>query len=87
MGCILARFAGHSEEKGEGIVPDQELTRLMSTLARLTNPRCTLPRAKALEKAYRRIRSYALDRGLTEEWCDGVLLLFLDRSTNAYAAA
>lgn len=88
MGCILARFAGgHEAKREERGVPDHELTSLMSTLARLTHPRCSTPRAKALEKAYRRIRSYALERGLPEEWCDRVLLLFLDRSTDAYAPA
>lgn len=61
--------------------------RLMSTVARLTSPRCSTPRVDALRKAYRRIRDYASQRGLTEEWCDGVMLLFLDRSTDAYAAA
>jgi hypothetical protein len=59
----------------------------VSTVARLTHPRCSTPRADALRKAYRRIRNYALQRGLTEEWCDRVMLMFLDRSTNAYAAA
>jgi hypothetical protein len=59
----------------------------MSTLARLTHPRCSTPRTEALGKAYRRIRNYAAQRGLTEEWCDRVLLVFLDRSTDAFAAA
>jgi hypothetical protein len=68
-------------------MPDQELTRLMTTLARLTHPRCSTPRADALRKAYVRIRRYAAHRGLGEEWCDRVLLLFLDRTTHAYAAA
>lgn len=68
-------------------MPDYELVRLMSTLARLTHPRCSTPRAEALRTAYGRLRRYAAQRGLTEEWCDGVLLLFLDRSTHAYAAA
>jgi hypothetical protein len=68
-------------------MPDNELLRLMSSLARLTHPRCSTPRVDALRKAYRRIRSYAVARGLDEEWCDCVLLLFLDRSTDAYAAA
>jgi hypothetical protein len=68
-------------------MPDHELTRLMSTLARLTHPRCSTPRADALRKAYQRIRRYADHRGLGEEWCDRVLLLFLDRTTHAYAAA
>ena len=68
-------------------MPDDELMGLMSTLARLTHPRCSTPRVDALRKAYTRIRRYAGQRGLTEEWCDRVLLVFLDRSTNAYAAA
>jgi len=68
-------------------MPDHELTKLMSTLARLTNPRCSTPRVDALRVAYRRIRRYADHRGLGEEWCDRVLLVFLDRATNAYAAA
>jgi hypothetical protein len=68
-------------------MPDHELTMLMSTLARLTHPRCATPRADALRKAYDRIRRYATRRGLDEEWCDRVLLLFLDRTTHAYAAA
>jgi hypothetical protein len=68
-------------------MPDHELLRLMSSLARLTHPRCSTPRVDALRMAYRRIRSYAVDRGLDEEWCDRVLLLFLDRSSDAYAAA
>lgn len=68
-------------------MPDDELLGLVSTVARLTHPRCSTPRADALRKAYRRIRNYALQRGLTEEWCDRVMLMFLDRSTNAYAAA
>jgi hypothetical protein len=68
-------------------MPDHELTRLMSTLARLTHPRCSTPRPDALRKAYERIRRYAAHRGLDEEWCDRVLLLFLDRTTYAYAAA
>jgi hypothetical protein len=68
-------------------MPDYELLRLMSSLARLTHPRCSTPRVDALRKAYRRIRRYAVVRGLDEEWCDRVLLLFLDRSSDAYAAA
>jgi hypothetical protein len=68
-------------------MPDDELMGLMSTLARLTHPRSATPRVVALRKAYRRIRGYARQRGLTEEWCDRVMLVFLDRSTNAYAAA
>ena len=68
-------------------MPDDELLGLVSTVARLTHPRCQTPRADALRKAHRRIRSYAIQRGLTEEWCDRVMLMFLDRSTNAYAAA
>ena len=68
-------------------MPDDELMGLMSTLARLTHPRCSTPRVDALRKAHTRIRRYAAQRGLTEEWCDRVLLVFLDRSTNAYAAA
>ena len=68
-------------------MPDHELVRLMSTLSRLTHPRCSTPRAEALGKAYRRIRSYAAQRGMSEEWCDRVLLLFLDRSSDAFAAA
>jgi hypothetical protein len=68
-------------------MPDHELVRLMSTLARLTHPRCPRARADALRKAHRRIRSYAVERGLSEEWCDRVFLIFLDRSTDAYAAA
>ncbi len=67
-------------------MPDHELTRLMSTLARLTNPRCSTPRPDALRVAYRR-RRYADRRGLGEEWCDRVLLPLLDRTTDAYAAA
>lgn len=59
----------------------------MSTLAHLTHPRCSTPRVEALGKAYRRIRGYAAQRGLTEEWCDRVFLVFLDRSTDAFAAA
>ena len=68
-------------------MPDHELMGLMSTVARLTRPRCSTPRAVALRKAYGRIRSYAVQRGLSEEWCDRVLLMFLDRSTDAYAPA
>jgi hypothetical protein len=64
-------------------MPDHELTSLMSTLARLTHPRCSTPRAEALRAAHRRIRRYADHRGLGEEWCDRVLLLFLDRTTHA----
>ena len=67
-------------------MPDDELMGLMSTLARLTHPRCSTPRSVALQKAYRRIRSYAARRGLSEEWCDHVLLVFLDR-TYAHASA
>jgi hypothetical protein len=68
-------------------MPDDELLGLVSTLSRLTHPRCATPRVDALRKAHRRIRNYAVQRGLTEEWCDRVMLMFLDRSTNAYAAA
>jgi len=68
-------------------MPDEELLGLVSTLARLTHPRCATPRVDALRKAHGRLRNYAVQRGLTEEWCDRVLLMFLDRTTNAYAAA
>jgi hypothetical protein len=68
-------------------MPDEELLGLVSALARLTNPRCATPRVDALRKAHRRLRNYAIQRGLTEEWCDRVLLMFLDRTTNAYAPA
>lgn len=68
-------------------MPDHELTTLMSTLARLTNPRCSTPRADALRKAYQRIRRYADHQGLGEEWCDRVLLMFLDRTTYVHAPA
>jgi hypothetical protein len=68
-------------------MPDHELVRLMSTLARLTHPRHTAPRAEALGAAYRRIRRYAAACGKSEDWCDGVLLIFLDRNRDAYAAA
>ena len=68
-------------------MPDHELVRLMSTLARLTHPRSTSPRADALGAAYRRIRRYAESTGKTEEWCDCVLLIFLDRNRDAYVAA
>jgi hypothetical protein len=60
---------------------------LVSTVARLTHPRCPMSRAHALRKAHQRIRNYAAQRGMSEEWCDRVFLLFLDRSTDAYAAA
>ena len=68
-------------------MPDDELLGLVSTLSRLTHPRFATPRVDALRKAHRRIRNYAVQRGLSEEWCDRVMLMFLDRSTNAYAAA
>lgn len=68
-------------------MPDHELVSLMSTLARLTHRRSTVPRADALGKAYRRLRRYAARTGLGEEWCDAVLLVFLDRNRDAYAAA
>ena len=68
-------------------MPDPELVRLMSALARLTHPRSRTPRAEALGNAYRRIRSYAAPRGKSEEWCDRVLLEFLDKNRHAYAAA
>lgn len=68
-------------------MPDPELVRLMSTLARLTHPRSALPRAEALGNAYRRIRNYAAPRGKSEAWCDSVLLVFLERNRSAYAAA
>jgi hypothetical protein len=68
-------------------MPDRELISLMSTLARLTHPRSSTPRADALKDAYRRIRRYAAPRGKSEEWCDCVLLIFLDRNRHAYAAA
>ena len=45
-------------------MPDDELLGLVSTLSRLTHPRCATPRVDALRKAYRRIRTYALQRGL-----------------------
>jgi hypothetical protein len=73
--------------KEEAPVPDHDLMSLVSTVARLTHPRCPTPRAQALGKAHRRIRSYAARRGMSEEWCDRVFMLFLDRSTDAYAAA
>jgi len=68
-------------------MPDSELVSLMSTLARLTHPRSTTPRAEGLGAAYRRLRRYARMRGMSEEWCDHVLLIFLDRNRYAYAAA
>jgi hypothetical protein len=68
-------------------VPDRDLMRLMSTVARLTHPRCRMSRPEALGKAHQRIRTYAAQRGMSEEWCDRVFLLFLDRSIDAYAAA
>jgi hypothetical protein len=74
-------------EKGEAEVPDHDLVRLMSTVARLTHPRCKVPRAQALGKAHERIRRFAAEQGMSEEWCDRVFMLFLDRSTDAYAAA
>jgi hypothetical protein len=87
MGCILARFANGQAKERRGEMPDNELLGLVSSLARLTHPRCSTPRVDALRKAQRRIRRYAAARGLGEEWCDRVLLLFLDRSSDAYAAA
>ena len=68
-------------------MPDHDLVRLMSTIARLTHPRCPAGRAEALGRAHRRIRDYAALRGMSEEWCDRVFMLFLDRSTDAYAPA
>ena len=61
-------------------MPDDELLGLVSTLSRLTHPRCATPRVDALRKAYRRIRNYAIQRGLTEEWCDRVMLMFAGES-------
>jgi hypothetical protein len=68
-------------------MPDYELVSLMSILARLTHPRSSTPRADALGTAYRRLRRYAASKGESEEWCDRVLLIFLDRNRDAYAAA
>ena len=68
-------------------MPDQELVSLMSTLARLTNPRSPVPRVKALATAHRRLRGYALRHRKSEEWCDHVFLLFFDRSHGVFAAA
>lgn len=68
-------------------MPDHELVSLMSTLARLTHPRSSTPRAEALGRAYRRIQNYAAPRGKSEEWCDSVFLIFLDGNRDAYAAA
>ena len=68
-------------------MPDNELINLMSLLARLTHPRSSTPRAEALGHAYRRVSNYAARRGESEEWCDRVLLVFLDSNRRAYAAA
>ena len=68
-------------------MPDHDLVSLMSTLARLTHRRSTIPRVDALGKAYRRLRRYAARTGMSEEWCDAVFLIFLDRNRDAYAAA
>ena len=68
-------------------MPDHDLVRLMSTVARLTHPRCNVPRVQALRKAHERIRGFAAEQGMTEEWCDRVFMLFLDRTIDAYAAA
>jgi len=54
-----------------------ELVELMSDLARLTSRRSATPRRVALRVAHRKIREYAMTRGLAETWCDSVLLLFL----------
>jgi hypothetical protein len=88
MGCILARFVGRqtNDERGENM-PDHELVSLMSALARLTHPRSSTPRAEALGAAYRRLRRFAAAQGESDDWCDRVLLIFLDRNRDAYAAA
>jgi hypothetical protein len=54
-----------------------ELVELMGELARLLSKRSSTPRRDALRIAHRRIRRYALLRGLDETWCDAVMLQFL----------
>lgn len=63
-----------------------KLTTLMSELARLLHDRSSTPRDEALGTAHRLIRDYARPHGLSETWCDNVLLTFLGGRHDVLAA-
>jgi hypothetical protein len=58
---------------------DKALKKLMSELARLFSPRSRHPRPQALTLAHARLREFAGLYGYDQDWCDNVLLLFLER--------
>lgn len=68
-------------------MPKAEMMRLMEELARLLSRRSSTPRGEALGIAHRKIREYAEDRGLDEEWCDEVLLMFISPDSYVSEAA
>lgn len=56
---------------------DSGLIRLVRDLARLLHRRSSTPREEALKLAHRKIRDYAEVTGLSETWCDLVMLEFV----------
>lgn len=58
-------------------MPDPALTQVVSQVTRLLHKRSSTPRPVALGTAYRLIHRYAVEHGLTETWCDRVLLMFI----------
>jgi hypothetical protein len=57
-------------------MPSQDLIQLTSKLSRLTKRRYRTVRR--LKMAHMLLRIYAAQNELSEEWCDSVLLIFLD---------
>lgn len=58
-------------------MPEPSLIRLVQQVTPLLHRRSSTPRSVGLGDAYRLIARYAADHGLSEEWCDRVLLLFV----------
>lgn len=67
-------------------MPEPALIDLMGELARLLSDRSATPRKRAMRIAHRKLRSIADTNQYPEEWCDGVMLMFLGRRHGFSAA-
>lgn len=65
---------------------DKTLVSLMSDLGKLLSDRSATPRLRALRAAHRKLREYAETHDLGEEWCDQVLLSFINLDSLSLAA-